>query len=73
MNVDASQLASNVTNEVIYVNIQHRKSPNIDGKYPAVAVSAGNAIMPAPTAVPANKSDAPSMFPSSLFSLFVVM
>ena len=46
----ANQLASSVTSDDTYVNIQHRHSPNMDGMKPASTVSAGRAIIPAPTA-----------------------
>ena len=42
----------------------------MDGKNPAFAVSAGNAIIPAPTAVPANSNDAPAMLPSRSLLFF---
>ena len=65
---DASQLASNVSIDVTYVNSQHTDSPDIDGINPAANVSAGRAIIPAPTAVPANNKEAPAMLPLSLSS-----
>eukprot|EP00579_Thalassiosira_antarctica_P005235 CAMPEP_0201894346 /NCGR_PEP_ID=MMETSP0902-20130614/40542_1 /ASSEMBLY_ACC=CAM_ASM_000551 /TAXON_ID=420261 /ORGANISM="Thalassiosira antarctica, Strain CCMP982" /LENGTH=79 /DNA_ID=CAMNT_0048426375 /DNA_START=39 /DNA_END=275 /DNA_ORIENTATION=- len=37
--VEASQLASRVTNEVTYVNTQHKRSPNTEGMNPASTVS----------------------------------
>jgi len=46
----ANQLASSVTSDETYVNIQHKDNPNMDGMKPASTVSAGRAIIPAPTA-----------------------
>ena len=75
--VEANQLASRVTNDVTNVNAQQQIKPKMDGINPAPTVSAGSAIIPAPMAVPANRSDAPAMLPSSasvaLPSLSIVM
>jgi len=47
------------------VNAQHRIRLVMDGTYPAGAVSAGSASIPAPMAVPAKRSAAPVTLPSS--------